>query len=297
MTEPRDPGGVDPEDGALEDQTRRGRHWAPDDDNAAAATPSTAALSDADAALDADVEIADDSGVDSAGVGEASDDVQSIEPDPDGPQGENPQVDDVQTAPPIDPIDSPVGTPPSAEHGAAPAVVAAGERRGPRHAASGSGLRLQPWMLAVAAVVVIGLLAWLVIGLTTGEDDAAEETPPATTTSAEATSAAPTPVDPVSLPQVLCMGQSYAMLDTGQSTEQVLADPAAVESQYPGSKLSTIPPGCIAGSDTRDEVVLALGPFPSLADACEAGTATGVAFSAYEGSADTGLEAATCPPA
>lgn len=297
MTEPRDPGGVEPKDDAREDRTRRGRHWAPDED-APAGTSSTAAPSDADAALDADAQTADDSGADSAGSGEASDDVQNIEPDPDGPQGENPQVEDVQTAPPIDPIDSPVGTPPSAEDGATPAVVAAGERTGPRHAASGSGLRLQPWMFAVAAVVVIGLLAWLVIGLTTGDDDSAEEPSAETTTSAEATtSAAPTPVDPVSLPQVLCMGQSYAMLDTGQPVEQLLADPAAVESLYPGSKLSTIPPGCIADSDTRDEVVLALGPFPSLEDACEAGVATGVTFSAYEGSADTGLEAATCPPA
>lgn len=150
-------------------------------------------------------------------------------------------------------------------------------------------------MFTVIGVVVLGLIAWLVIGLATGGDDPEQDQPAAGETSATATSAAATPVDPASLPQVLCMGQSYAMLNTGQTADQLLADPAAIEAQYPGSTISTIPPGCIAGSDQRDQVVLALGPFPSLTEACAAGAAAGVPFDAYQGSASTGLELTTCP--
>lgn len=261
MTEPRDPGETDPADFSLDPESRRGRHWAPDDGDE--------------------------------------------EPEPDGPQNvdttaeSDAEASGVQESPAAASVaqESDTEAPPSADQPAEPAVVAAGSRNRPRHAASGSGLRLPPWMLAVAAVIVIGLIVWLVIGLTTGSDTA-EEPPAATSSSAaETTSAAPTPVDPVSLPQVLCMGQSYAMLETGLPTEQLLADPSAVEAQYPGSKLSTIPPGCLADSDERDAVVLALGPFPTITEACDAGTTSGVPFTAYEGSADTGLEIATCPAA
>ena len=86
------------------------------------------------------------------------------------------------------------------------------------------------------------------------------------------------------------------MVQTGQSTEQLLADPKAAEAQFPGSKLSTIPPGCVSGSDVRDEVVLALGPYTSIEEACAAGKALqGVQFTAYAGSADTGLTETSCP--
>lgn len=270
MTQPRDPGETDPAGASPDRESRRGRHWAPDEEDAAT-----------------DPQVADDDPSDvtepSAGSTGGSGQDAAFSP-------EQPTTGDASPEVPAD-----TGEPRAPDDGSG-AAVAAGARRGPRHAAGGRGIRLQPWMLVVAAVVVIGLLAWLVLGLTTGTDSAGEPPPStAASSSAEASSAAPTPVDPVSLPQVLCMGQSYAMIDTGQPVEQLLADPAAVEAQYSGSKLSTIPPGCIAGSDERDQVVLALGPFPTIKEACDAGKATGTTFTAYEGSADTGLKSATCP--
>ncbi|WP_134322266.1 hypothetical protein [Cumulibacter soli] len=152
----------------------------------------------------------------------------------------------------------------------------------------------------IAAVVVILLVVWLVIGLTSGSGDDNDAPSDSSTTSAAPTSseeAAPSSVEAVALPQVLCMGQSYAMLEPDLTTDEMLADPAALEEKYPGSILSTIPAGCIADSTERDQVVLALGPFPSLAEACAAGTEAEVKFTAYEGSADTGLTAAACPGA
>lgn len=175
------------------------------------------------------------------------------------------------------------------------ATPAPTERR--RHAAAGSSFRLPGWMIAVAGLIVLGLISWLVVALLSGGDE--PETGRATSTSTSATASAsptPTPVDAASLPQVLCMGSSYVMVQTGQSTEQLLADPKAAEAKFPGSKLSTIPPGCVAKSDVRDEVVLALGPYTSIEEACTAAKALqGVQYKAYAGSADAGLTETTCP--
>lgn len=167
------------------------------------------------------------------------------------------------------------------------------DRQARRHGAEAERVRLPGWMLGVAGVVVLGLLAWLVIGLASGGDDDGKKETSATSST---TSAAPTSVAAESLPQVLCTGSSYVMVDTGKSEEQLLADPKGAEAQFPGSTLSTIPPGCVAGSDVRDQVVLALGPYPSIEEACSAGRALqGTSFTAYAGNAATGLTQTTCP--
>lgn len=147
------------------------------------------------------------------------------------------------------------------------------------------------WAIAVAALVVVGLLAWLVIGLATGGDD----DQPAATSSAT-TTASPTSLSVADLSPVICTGASYAFINTGQSAEQMLADPGSLEAQYPDASLATVPGGCIAGSTATDEVVLALGPFTTIDEACAAGRELGGApFTAYAGTATTGLTETACP--
>lgn len=277
MTAPRDPGDNPPVDPAAE--PRRGRHAAPDEPEQA--LPDDAA----DTALPGDGESA------------------ALDPAPAGA----PESSDSGFAGAL-PDDDPLlaraassGSDETAEASApaassTPTVHADGSTPRRRHAAEGSGIRLPGWMYALIGALVVGLLAWLIIGLA-GDDE--DEDNGATSTSASAgsaTSAAPTPVDPAALPEVICTGMSYAMVDTGKTTEQLLADPGAAEAQFPGSQLSTIPPGCVANSNARDEVVLALGPFNTFEEACAAGKALqGVTFKAYAGNASTGLTETSCP--
>ncbi|GAB3308818.1 hypothetical protein EK0264_08160 [Epidermidibacterium keratini] len=160
-----------------------------------------------------------------------------------------------------------------------------------RHAAESSGLRVPKWAIGVAALVVVGLLAWLIIGLATGGDDNSSAS-----SSSATSSASPTSLSVADLAPVICTGASYAFIDTGQSGDQMMADPASLEEQYPDATLSTVPGGCIAGSTATDEVVLALGPFTSIEEACSAGRELGGApFRAYAGGATTGLTETPCP--
>lgn len=285
MTEPRDPGGVGEEESSGS-QEPRGRHWAPDDstDESASSTDVPADAGDVgdvgDAAEPAEADAAPHGSDDPLAPGHSSDEVSADadamtespqQLDSDLEQGASGDASDA--VPPVD-----------------------GARSGPRHAAAGSGIRLQSWMVTVIVLIVVGLLAWLVIALVSGGDDEPDPTP-TTSAATETSEAPPEPVDAASLPQVLCMGQSYLMIETGQPTEALLADPAAVEAQYPGSKLSTIPPGCLADLSERDQVVLALGPFPDVDEACDAGRELDVDFQAYAGSADTGLTPTECSEA
>lgn len=297
MTEPRDPGGVGEEESSGS-QEPRGRHWAPDDE--AGGTDASAGGDTSAPDGNPDDDPATEESAEPAEMGDGPHGIEDpLEPEHDGrpvadevpadseAMTESPEHPDSDLAPDTaEPLDT--------ESEVVPPVD--GARSGPRHAAAGSALRLQPWMVTIIVLVVVGLLAWLVIALVSGGDD---EQPPTPTTSAstETNEAPPEPVDPASLPQVLCMGQSYLMIDTGQPIEALLADPAAVEAQYPGSKLSTIPPGCLADIDERDQVVLALGPFPDVDEACDAGRELEVTFQAYAGSADTGLTPTSCPDA
>lgn len=159
-----------------------------------------------------------------------------------------------------------------------------------KHAAEESGLRLPAWMLAIGAAVVIGLVVWLIIGLSGDDEEAsgpADDSVSATTTRS---------ASPASLPSLLCTGPSYVLVDTGQSADEMLADVSATEAQFPDSRLSTVPGGCIPGSTAVDEVVLALGPFDTFEDACsDAQGLQGVSYQVYAGSADQGLVETTCP--
>lgn len=280
MTVPRNPGEIDPADSGAASAPRRGRHAAPDDDIAEVASTDAVGSEPPTSHSAPDAERAAHSAP------------EPLDPAPGAPHLEGAP----HSAPgPVAPEPSAAAESvdePARDAAGATAATDAGPRR--RHAAEGSQLRIPGWMIAIAAVVVVGLLAWLVIGLISGEDDDSAASP--SSTPSASTSAAPTSVDAASLPQVLCMGSSYVMVDSGKTTEQLLADPKGAEAQFPGSKLSTIPPGCVAGSDVRDEVVLALGPYTSIEEACAAGKSLqGATFRAFAGSADTGLTETSCP--
>ncbi|WP_106850385.1 hypothetical protein [Blastococcus sp. Marseille-P5729] len=280
MTAPRDPGEIDPEAPSAPSTPRQGgRHAAPDDEPEQSRPPAA----EESAALDpAPVDAPESS---DAGFGGAVD-------------ADDPLL--AKTDATIEPATRPTSSAEGAERleasdartaSGAPASTPA--RR--RHAAEGSSFRLPAWMIWLASTIIIALIAWLVISLATGDDDDQEQSAASSTSAAASTSAASTPVDVNSLPQLLCMGNSYITIETGLSAEQMLADPGAVESQFPGSQLSTIPPGCIADTDTRDDVVLAMGPYPSIEEACTAGAELqGVQFTAYAGSASEGLEQTSC---
>lgn len=288
MTAPRDPGEIDPAAASAPGTPRQGgRHAAPDDEPETSQHPAD----DESAALDpAPPGAPESSDAGFAGAVDADDPLLAAsapETGQDGTAETDPAASKVADSTPTDSI------PGDQPHGASAATDAASPARR-RHAAQGSSFRLPPWMIWLASTIVIALIAWLVISLATGDDDQ-EQSAASSTSAAASTSAAPTPVDVNSLPQLLCMGNSYITIETGLSAEQMLADPGAVESQFPGSQLSTIPPGCIADTDTRDDVVLAMGPYPSIEEACTAGAELqGVQFTAYAGSASEGLEQTSC---
>lgn len=301
MTAPRDPDEIDPADPPASDAPRQGaRHAAPDDDPADdRPAGAVAGPDDRDAADDqpaADAEAGPDAGDPADGQHPADDESAALDPSPVGAT-ESSDAGFGGAVDPDDPLLAQTGAPEPTADSSTTSSAATGAtppaRR--RHAAQGSSLRLPGWMIWLASTVVIVLIAWLVISLATGDDEQDQGTSSATATETATTSAAPTPVDVNSLPQLLCTGNSYLTIETGLSPEQLLADPASVEAQYPGSQLSTIPPGCIADTDTRDEVVLAMGPYPSIEDACTAGSELqGVQFTAYAGSASEGLSETSC---
>ncbi|WP_153504584.1 hypothetical protein [Cumulibacter manganitolerans] len=303
MTGPGEPGQGDPSD-TDSARERLGRHAAPDDEETAPAAPSDSSSRRGRHAGppsgDLPAQPDGESGPGSAADVRPADPTLGADVPVDGvpvagstPLDGDPPADGVPLAG-SDPVpgDAPGDAQRDDEASAAPA-----ERR--RHAATGSSFRVPGWMIAVAGVVVLGLIIWLVVALASGGDEPKGGSAASSSAAATAsTSAKPTPVNAESLPQVLCMGSSYVMVQTGESTEQLLADPKAAEAKFPGSKLSTIPAGCVANSDVRDEVVLALGPYTSIQEACAAGKTLqqqGVQFKAYAGSADAGLTETSCP--
>lgn len=202
-----------------------------------------------------------------------------------GDFGEPEATDPTDPTTPSDPA-TPQPTDPAAQPDAAGAPAATPRRK---HAAEEAGLRLPAWMLAIGALIVVGLVVWLIIGLSRDDDPSGPADDSVSVTTTRSASAA-------SLPSLLCTGPSYVVLDTGQPEAEMLQDVSATEAQFPGSRLSTVPGGCIPGSSAVDEVVLALGPFDTFEGACqEADDLHGVPYKVYAGSADEGLVETSCP--
>ena len=92
-----------------------------------------------------------------------------------------------------------------------------------------------------------------------------------------------------------CTGPSYVVTDGGVSEDELLAYPAAIMAKRPGGVLSTIEAGCLAGSTSGTSVVIAFGPYPDAATACQAlGSLPAGKLTTLEGSATAGLTEKLC---